>query len=385
MRIARGCLDLRVPEKFADHGQALAGRDGGRCKRVAQVVDPDILHPCSGTHPLPEGLQVTERLAGQGANDDPRIPLGALGIPQQVHDRLANVNDLRPGLGIWEAKGRAVEIDVRPVQGHDFIQAASGQDQQPRREDGRGQFHAFRFHLAQHLAYPAQFCRTKETFALFLGILPDVLARVGAVGTQAPHFGEAEHLRHHFEAAVGLIGDVAQVVVELRDIRPRDPRDRQLPQCRQDEALQVTAVFLRCAGFHADGDMLPVEPLRQFLDRDRLAPGVAFGGGIFTIAGSRNDGDGPSASLLAGQHCVWPEADPPRPASSAVLDDIALAAARQHPKAEAGNVAVPDKVFGGLDVCGVDDALGELGHGKSAFQVGWLPLWAKRQPSQRTH
>jgi len=63
MRIACGCLDLRVPEELAENGQALAGRDGGRWKRVAQVVDPDILHPCSGTHPLPEWLQVGAQLS----------------------------------------------------------------------------------------------------------------------------------------------------------------------------------------------------------------------------------------------------------------------------------------------------------------------------------
>lgn len=121
--------------------------------------------------------------------------------------------------------------------------------------------------------------------ALFCGL------SVGAVRTQTPHLGEAEHLRHHSEAAVGLIGDVAQVVVELGNIRPRDPRDRQLPQCRQDEALQVAAIFLPSAGLHANGDVLLVEPLRQFFDRDGLAPGVAFGGGILSVAGSGDDGE----------------------------------------------------------------------------------------------
>ena len=384
MRIARGCLDLRVPEELADHGQALAGRDGGRCKRMAQVVDPDILHPCSGTHPLPEWLQVTERLAGQGAGDDPRVAIGALGILQQVHDRLANVNDLRTGFGIRQAQGRAVEIDVGPLQGHDFVQTAPGQDQHPRCENSRSEFHTFSFHLAQHFADPAQLGRTEEAFALFLGVLPDVLARVGPVRTQAPHLGEAEHLRDHLEAAVGLIGDVAQVVVELRDIGPRDPRDRQLPESGKDEALQVPSILFAGAGLHADGNVFLVEPLGQFLDCDGLATGVAFGRRVLSVARSGDDGDGAGACLFTGQHGAGTEADPPRPATRAVLHDVAFPTAWQHPKSEAGDVAVPDKVFGGLDVCGVDDALCQFGHG-SSFQVVWLPQCAMRGASQRTH
>jgi hypothetical protein len=295
------------------------------------------------------------------------------------------VHNLCSGLGVRQAQGRAVEIDVGPLQGHDLVQAAASQDQKACGKDCRGQFYAFRLHLAQHLANPTQFSRAQEPFAFLLGVFPDVLARVGPVRTQAPHLGQAEHLRDHLEAAVGLIGDVAQVMVELGDIRPRDPCHRQLSDGGQDEALQVPAILFAGAGLHANGDVFPVKPLRHFLDRDGLSPGVPLGGRIRAVARRSDDGDGPSARLLAGQHRVWPEANPPRPASGAVLDHIAFAATREHAKAEAGNVAVPDKVFSGLDVCGVDDALGELGHGNSAFQVCWLPLCATRRPSQRTH
>lgn len=79
---------------------------------------------------------------------------------------------------------------------------------------------------------------------------------------------------------------VPQIMVELRNIRPRDPRDRQLPQGGQDEALQVPAIFLAGAGLHADGDVFLVETLRQFLDGDGLAPRVAFGRRVLSIARS---------------------------------------------------------------------------------------------------
>ena len=61
------------------------------------------------------------------------------------------------------------------------------------------------------------------------------------------------------------------------------------------------------------------------------------------------------------------EADPSRTASRAVLDHVTLAPARQDPQAEAGDLAVPDEVFGGPGFRGIDEALGELGHGDSAF------------------
>ena len=146
----------------------------------------------------------------------PRVAVDAMGVPQQVHDRLANVDDLRTCLGIRQAQGTDIEIDVGPFQGHDLVQAASGQDQQTRGEDGRGQFDPFGLHFAQHLANPAQFCRAEETFAFLLGVFPDVLARVGPVRTQSPHLGQAEHLRDHLEAAVGLIGDVACLLYTSR-------------------------------------------------------------------------------------------------------------------------------------------------------------------------
>ena len=115
--------------------------------------------------------------------------------------------------------------------------------------------------------------------------------------------------------------------------------------------------------------MLLVEPLSQFLNRDGFAPCVAFSGRILAIAGGGDDGDGPDTRLLAGQHRIWPKADPPRPTSCAVLHDIALAPAGQYSQAEAWNIAVPDKVFGGLGLCGVDEALREFWHGKSAFKL----------------
>lgn len=363
MGVSRCGLDLRMAKELADHGQALTRRHGRGRESVAQVVDADVLDPGTGTDALPEWLQVTQRLAGQGAGDDPRVAFDALGVAEQVDGGLAEMDYLGTGLGIRQAQDALGQIDVGPLQRHDLVQPTAGQDQHAGGENGRGQFDPLRLHLAQYLADPAEFGRAEKALALLLGVFPDVLSRVGAVRTQAPHLGEAEHLRDHFEAAVRLIRNVAEVVMELGHVRPRDARDRELAERGQDEAPQVSAILLGRAGLHADRNVLPVEPLRQLLHRDRLAPSVAFAGRILAIARGSDDGDGAVAGLLAGEDRARPEADPPGSPSGAILDHVALAPARQHTQPEAGDLAVPDEVFGVVGFCGVDEAFGNLGHG----------------------
>lgn len=66
------------------------------------------------------------------------------------------------------------------------------------------------------------------------GVFPHVPAPVGSVRTQAPNLGEAEYFLDHLEATVGLIVDMAEIVVELGDFRPGDPRDRKLAERGKD-------------------------------------------------------------------------------------------------------------------------------------------------------
>src|SRR5690606_26111988 len=131
----------------------------------------------------------------------------------------------------------------------------------------------------------------------------------------------------------------------------------------QDEAFEVPAILLGRARLDADRDVFPVEPLGQLLYRDRLAPRVPLGCGVRAIARGGDDRDGAVARLLAGQDRAGPEADPPGSTSGAILDHVALAPARQHAQPEAGDLAVPDEVFGGAGFCGVDEAFGDPGHG----------------------
>lgn len=119
--VTRRGLDLRVPEQLADHGQALARGDGRGREGVAQVVDADVLHAGAGADALPEGLEIAQALAGQGAGDDPRVAFDALGVAQQVDGGLAEMDDLGAGLRIRQAQDALSHIDVCPFQRHDLV------------------------------------------------------------------------------------------------------------------------------------------------------------------------------------------------------------------------------------------------------------------------
>ena len=134
--VARGGLHLRVAEELADHRQALAGGHSGRGKRVAQVVDADVLHPGAGAHAPPERLQIAQALALQVAGDDPRVAIDTVGVAEQFNGGLAEMDELGAGLGVRQAQGAVGQVDVGPLQRHDLAQPAARQDQEPRGEDG---------------------------------------------------------------------------------------------------------------------------------------------------------------------------------------------------------------------------------------------------------
>ena len=94
MRVTRRGLYLRVAQQLPDHGQALTGRHGRGREGVAKIVDPDILDAGASPDALPERLQIAERLARQGAGNNPRITLDALRITQILDRGVAKVDNL---------------------------------------------------------------------------------------------------------------------------------------------------------------------------------------------------------------------------------------------------------------------------------------------------
>lgn len=186
MRVSRGGLNLGVAEQLPDHRQSLAGRHGGRRESVPEIVDPSVLQPGPGTNPLPEGLQITQALPFQSTADDPRVIMDPLCGLQKLDSWLAEMNHLGAGLGVGKVQRRVREIDVLPLECHDFVQTASGQDQQPCGQDRRGKFDALDLHLTQNLADAAELGGAQKPFPLFLGVFLDVLAGIGAVRAKPP-------------------------------------------------------------------------------------------------------------------------------------------------------------------------------------------------------
>lgn len=99
MRIPRRRLNLAVAEQLPDHRQSLAGGgNGGRGKRMPQVVNANVLEASARSHALPEWLQVGEPGARQDANDHPRVFLDPLDPLKHVHCGLTEMHDLGAGL-----------------------------------------------------------------------------------------------------------------------------------------------------------------------------------------------------------------------------------------------------------------------------------------------
>ena len=103
---------------------------------MPQVMDPNVFQPGPSPDALPEGLKITEPLAFQGARDDPRVIRDLLSGLQPFNCRLTQMDNFRTGLGIGKAQDIIGEIDVLPLQGHDFVKAAASEDQEPDGQNG---------------------------------------------------------------------------------------------------------------------------------------------------------------------------------------------------------------------------------------------------------
>ena len=131
MRIARRGLHLRVPQKLADHRPALAGGDGGRCVRVAQVVDADVIESGASVHSLPDGVKAGEMGARFLAPNNPRIAGQPWCGAQDIERRLAEVDNLGAGLRVRKSRDTGIEIDVLPLERQDLAEPAAERCSRP--------------------------------------------------------------------------------------------------------------------------------------------------------------------------------------------------------------------------------------------------------------
>src|SRR5665213_1104427 len=142
-----------------------------------------------------------------------------------------------------------------------------------------------------------------------------------------------------------------EVVMDLGDVSPRHFSHAMARERRNDHALDHPPVALGRARFQPDGDVPYVEAVGELLDRNGPPVGIAPGRRVLAVLGRGDNCDRPGSCLLAGEHGGRTKADAARSTTGAVLDDISLAAARQHAQPEAGEFVVPDKMLGVFNPC----------------------------------
>lgn len=100
----------------------------------------------------------------------------------------------------------------------------------------------------------------------------------------------------------GLVGNMPQVMVQLRDVGPRDLGYTMTSQRRQDRQLQEAAISFCGALLDPQRHMFVVEAVGEFLDGGGPPVGVPSGRRVIATPGGGNDRDRPGTRLLTGQH-----------------------------------------------------------------------------------
>ena len=119
-------------------------------------------------------------------SDDPGVVFEPLDLAKHLQCWRTDMDGLRAGLGIWQVKRRALEINVIPLEGHDLGQSASSENQKTQGIDRRLALNALLFRLSQYLSKSSKFILGQIALSFLLWVLFDVAAGIGAVGTQSP-------------------------------------------------------------------------------------------------------------------------------------------------------------------------------------------------------
>lgn len=362
MGVAGGGLNLSVPEEFADHRQPFTQRQCAAGEGMAQVVNSDVVQAGSGTDPSPRVLKIGQRGTVLFTRDDPGVVFGLLNVVQEIGDRFAEMDRLGAGLGVRQAQFVGTEVHIGPFQRHDLAETAAGQHQQADGVDGRLGFRAIGLDVAKRLAEGGDFIGTEEALAFVLGVLLDVEAGVTAIRAQPPDFSQIEHLRQDAEGAVGLVGDVAQLVVQFGDVTALNVRDLAGTELRIDEQLDRPPVFALRRRLATNGDVFGEKAFAQPFHGRGLAGLVDFLGRVATSFGLGNDFVGADAGLISGHRAMRANGDFAQPSPHPGHGEIDLAAAWPHPDTEPAEFVVP---VDGFLVAGdnlIDDAFGQSRH-----------------------
>ena len=235
-----------------------------------------VLDLGTAANPVPLVVDVAQRLSGLRARDHPRIAVLARQALQHRDRRVAQMDDLGPGLAVRQAQFAPVQIDVFPSQCQDLCLPASRQHQQADRSNGRRPFRSLPLDLPQHLAQAAVFLVREKPLAPLFPEMLDVPARVGGVRAHLPEFRHCEHARQRRQHPVGVRRCRTHVVVQGHHIDALDVRYPARAQPGQDVALDHLAVLPLRIGLAVVGHVFVEKAPPQFGDGRRLGvPQVA--------------------------------------------------------------------------------------------------------------
>ena len=270
------------------------------------------------------------------------------------------MNHLRASLAVLQPDLACLQVDVLPSQTHDLAAPAAGQHQQADGGDRRRRREALPLCVTQRGAETAVLLVGQKPLAPVLGVFLDMPARVDALGPHLPHLGKRQHAREHAQRPIGMVGNVAHVVMKGDDVALADIADAALAETGEDAVVDDLAVEPCGAGLQMGGGVLLHEALGQ-VGHGGASPGSGRLSG--QIAAGLCEGDdlcglGPRRSR--GDRPVRPDGDFDGSSLVSVLDDVDLSPGRMDAHAEALDVVIPDDALALCGDEGIDGSLGDF-------------------------
>ena len=218
MGVALGGADLGVTQQPPDHFQRCAARYQQGREGVTQVVDADVGDVGLHAHPLPEALEIDDRLARDIAGEQERAALrhGIVAQPDQSDSLVRNWHAVDPPLlGVSGLFGPDCQIEIELFEGRGPGLAAAGTGQHAEANDPGGALVGIG---AERVREALDFLKGQEPLAGRFGALAE--AGGGIVGAHFPRDSQAEHLAQNLTHAVGPDGRRLECFRRGRWFRP---------------------------------------------------------------------------------------------------------------------------------------------------------------------
>ena len=365
MGVTQRRADIGMAKKAGDHRHRHAVHHRVTGMRVTEIVKANVLDSGFPPGAIPEREVAAARPGGISRGRKDEGASAARPAFENAPGRSAEGND--PGARLAVGEDQPVAIDFRPAQPEDLAPAATGQEQEP--DDIRLLSTAVAGLPVQHpmepgYLLPGQEARQHPSRVSFHG--PCGVGVEVAAGDR-----EVDDLREKIKRVIGVArSGPAEPVEPSPDVRWGDAVERLRAEGRQELAVERGSHALpggRLVSFEMG--FLP-RALDEIPEQRSHPPGRAsrlrLRACLSRMAFAAGLGDG------LQRHRA--ERDAPRPPARVLQQDIAPPAGGPNPDAEAGDKAVPDRVFPRAGSEAGDGAVGEPyafpgGHG-SALQRG---------------